>query len=328
VKERVRRGLSLLFITAMVMLQIAVGGAQPAAAAPGDLIVDVVIPELWPTSVAPSVAFDGKNLYYADYGTSRMHRIDVPPAGGTRAATGHIDIQVIGAPSGIMTIAYDKGRDKFWAVGGDGLSVYLLTKTGAATKIFTIDPVADRPGFVATTFVAETKIAYDGTDDTIWYSPDATARIYHYRTTADALGTASLVDGTPYIDVNVPPNDMSPQCSYSQSSGVAVGGANLFIDIIGCPYYFEYTKTGKKVAAHKYNFVGTQSVQDLECDNVSYPVPVIWFRDGYNPHIRAFEQPVGTPCAYGGGAAPAPRGVVPPGILPPLPALPLPPGLR
>src|SRR5438094_545696 len=82
---------------------------------------------------------------------------------------------------------------------------------------------------------------------------------YLYHTSPDALGTAALVAATPYIDVDVAPNDIAAQCGYSQSSGVATGGANLFISVAGCPYYFEYTKTGVKVAAYAYNFSGLQS---------------------------------------------------------------------
>ena len=64
----------------------------------------------------------------------------MPPPGASYAA-GHIDIPIQGAPSGIMAISYDATRDAFWAVGGDGLSIYLLSKTtGVATLRFAIDP--------------------------------------------------------------------------------------------------------------------------------------------------------------------------------------------
>jgi hypothetical protein len=272
----------------------------PAAAAAGDLIADVVVPDRYPTSIAPSVAFDGQYLYYVGYGTPVLHRVDVPPPGGTTAATGHVETPITGA-SGIMTLAYDAGRDAFWAVGNDGVSIYLLTKAGAAMLIFSVDPAQDRPKFQTDVYVTEVKIAYDRTDDTIWYSPDATTRIYHYHTTADALGTAQLVSATPYIDVGLAPNDMSAQCGYSQSSGIAVGGANLFVSVAGCNYLFEYTKTGTKVAWYAYNTNAGGSTQDVECDNLSYGVPVFWIRDAWDGHIRAFEQPALDACRFGGG---------------------------
>ena len=174
--------------------QIVAGPAQPAAAAPGDVIVDMPVPEtdgvLWPRGIAKAIGFDGHYLYYAEWAGPVLHRIDVPPAGSRGPVTGHVDIPVQGAPSGIMAISYDAGRDAFWAVGGDGLSIYLLSKSGLATLRYTIDPVADRPGNckVGAGCPSEAKINYDGTDDTLWYAPDTSARIYHYASSPTHWG--------------------------------------------------------------------------------------------------------------------------------------------
>jgi hypothetical protein len=298
--NRALRWVRLLSVLALVGGPIILSRVVPALAAQGDLIAEVITPEdesLWLRGISPSVAFDGNHLYYTEYAGVILHRIDVPPPGGPHQATGQVDVPIRGAAAGIMTLSYDASRDAFWAVGGDGLSIYLLTKAGTATLAYWIDPVNDRPGFQTGPFVIETKIAYDGTDDTIWYSPDATSRIYHYHTSADFLGTARLVAATPYIDVNAVPNDIAAQCGYNQSSGVAVGGAHLFITVAGCPYYFEYTKTGGKVAAYPYNFAPPDSSQDIECDNVSYGVAVLWMKEGYDGRIKAVEQP----CVFGGG---------------------------
>jgi len=292
-------------VLVVALLVVVIAGARPASAAPGDLVASVTVPEPYPRQVAPSVAFDGTYLYYAEYAGSVLYRIDVPPAGGSGPATGQVAVPIQGAPSGIMTLAFDAGRNAFWAIGGDGVSMYLLTRSGAATLVFTIDE-SDRPGFVPGPFPIETKVAYDRSDDTIWYSPDGNARIFHYQTSADALGTAQLVSATPYVDVSAEPNDMTAECGYSQSSGVAVGGASLFVSVAGCSFYFEYTKTGGKVAAYAYNTNSGTSTQDIECDNVSYAVPVFWIRDGYDGQMRAFEQPAVGACVFGGGAAAAP----------------------
>jgi hypothetical protein len=294
----------LLWVIALVGGLITLSRVVPVLAAQGDLIAQVITPQgqgfLWARGISPSVAFDGTDLYYTEYAGSALNRIDVPPPGGPTNATGHVQVPIVGAISGIMTLSYDASRDGFWAIGGDGLSVYFLTKAGAATLAFLIDPWNDRPGFQTGPFVIETKIAYDGTDDTIWYSPDATSRIYHYHTSADALGTARLVAATPYIDVDAAPNDVAAQCGYNQSSGVAVGGAHLFITVAGCPYYFEYTKSGGKVGAYAYHFPVPSSSQDLECDNLSYGVPVLWIKEGYAGRILAVEQPSAA-CLFGGG---------------------------
>jgi len=299
---------SLRWIRLPLMITLAIGAiglyrVEPAKAARGDRIAEAITPEdnsfAWARGISPNVAFDGSYLYYTEYAGSILHRIDVPPPGGPTLATGQVNLPIMGSSSGIMTLAYDRRRDGFWAVGGDGLSVYFLTKAGNATLAYRIDPSSDRPGFQSGTFVTETKIAYDGTDDTIWYSPDATTRIYHYKVTPDALGTADLVTATPYIDVGVAPNDIAAQCGYSQSSGVAVGGAHLFVTVAGCSYYFEYTKTGAKVGAYPYSVL--ESSQDAECDNVSYGVAVLWIKEGYKGRIVAIEQPSAGACVYGGG---------------------------
>jgi hypothetical protein len=304
-KTRVLRCLAPFAIVALVAFQLAVD-ARPAAAAAGAVIADVVLPlgddgTLWPVGISPSVAFDGKYLYYAEYSGPVLHRIDVPPPGAPTEAANKVDMPIVGMHAGVMSLAYDRGRDMFWAIGGDGLSVYLLSKTGVGTLMFTINATIDRPGYEATTFATETKLAYDRSDDTIWYSPDANARIFHYQTYADILGTAQLVAATPYVDVSVSPNDMVPQCGYSIVSGVAVGGDHLFLDVAGCPYYFEYSKTGTKIGW--FPLIGT-AAGDIECDNLSYSVSVLWVKDAFSGRIRAYEQPAAGACTFGGGNAP------------------------
>jgi len=39
----------------------------------------------------------------------------------------------------------------------------------------------------------------------------------------------------------------------------------------------------------------------VQCDNRSYSVSVFWIKDGYEGHIRAFEQPSANACPFGGG---------------------------
>src|SRR5437868_735354 len=100
---------------AVAVLTAVMSGAQPVAAAPGDVIADIVVPEVYVNGsygIAKAVAYDGHNLYYAEFGGSTLHRIDMPPPGGPNQVTGHTDIPIIGAIGGIMTIAYDVGPDK------------------------------------------------------------------------------------------------------------------------------------------------------------------------------------------------------------------------
>jgi hypothetical protein len=90
---------------------------------------------------------------------------------------------------------------------------------------------------------------------------------------------------------------MTPQCGYAIVSAVAVGGDYLFLGAGGCPRYFEYTRSGVKVAS--FPMTGT-SVGDFECDNVSYPVSVIWVKNSFWGEIRAYEQPAANACEFGG----------------------------
>src|SRR5439155_869520 len=110
--------------------------------------------------------------------------------------------------------------------------------SGLASLVFTVSD-ADRPGFQPVgAYPNEIKVAYDATDDTLWYSSDAGTRIYHYHTYADAQSTAVLVTETPYIDVNIEPNDMSTERRHAQSSGGAAGGADPLAAISGPPILF------------------------------------------------------------------------------------------
>ena len=293
------RHVRLLSVLMLAALQAILGGPLPAAAAPGNVIADVTTPEgaaLWPLGIAKAIAMDGRYLYYAEYSGSVIHRIDIPPTGASNAA-GHIDIPIVGAPGGIMTIAYDGPRDMFWAVSGDGTAIYLVTKSGMAYRQFTVDTVNGLPGNCKNSCQNEVKIAYDRSDDTIWYSPDTTSRVYHFRTYGDMLGKAIPVPGTPWVDVDVAPNTMAPECPASYVSGIATGGTSLFFEISNCNYYFEYSKTGTKVGATPRSFTTSGG---LACDNVSYTVSVIWMRAGWDPHMYAIEQPRASACVYGG----------------------------
>lgn len=303
----VNRYLKSLAIIFLAVGQIA-AAPQPVVRNTGDVIADVTTPESQGLlgnvrGIAKAIGFDGQYLYYAEYAGFVLHRINVPPPGASFAA-GHIDIPVLGIRTGIMAISYDAGRDAFWTIAGDGLSIYLLTKSGQARLMYIIDPLNDRPGNCKQRGALwmegcsnEAKINYDGTDDTIWYAPDTSTRIYHYKTAPDFFGTAQLVETTPWVDVDIPPNDMYAECGYSQVSGLATGGPDLFVTIAGCPRYFEFTKTGLKVASYPEE---PPSSGDFECDNLSYSVSVIWAMDGWNGHIRAYEQPAPNACRYGG----------------------------
>src|SRR4030081_2731475 len=81
VRRSLPRHLAVGAIFALRLPQSAASGANVARAASGDLIADVVLPEPYPRYTSPSVASDGRYLYYTEYGGSTLHRIHIPPAG-------------------------------------------------------------------------------------------------------------------------------------------------------------------------------------------------------------------------------------------------------
>jgi hypothetical protein len=300
----------VLAVLVVVIASLGLGGASPAFGAAGNLVADVITPEGAVPEIG--VSFDGQYLYYTERNGAVLHRIDVPPACGfpcvTSVASGHIDIPITSPLNpfgigGINAMSYDSRRGTFWTVGGDGLTIYQLSKTGLATTAFAIDPAQGRPGACKTTICWSSLVdglAYDAADDTLWYKPDASNRIYHYLSHGDLLGRAILAP-TPYVDTDVAPNDLASQCGFNYPSWVVVGGADLFVGADKCQYYFEFAKSGTMVGWTAYNTRGTPD-GDAECDNLSYaPVSVFWARDVNDGHIRAFEQPAPAACAYGGG---------------------------
>src|SRR5687768_15795989 len=115
-RTEVARPIAVVAAICTLIVSVALGTARPAAAAAGEMVADVLVPEaevVWARGLAPSVAFDGRYLYYLDYAGSVLHRIDAPPPGAS-VGTGHVDFPIVGAPPGIMTVAYDAGRNSLW----------------------------------------------------------------------------------------------------------------------------------------------------------------------------------------------------------------------
>ena len=264
--------------------------ATPATAVPGDKIADIFVAD---SQGGVSVAFDGSFLYYTSFFGTTLHRI------ATDGVSGHVDVPITDSTSGdpvpTDAISFDAGRGLLW--GASATDIYLIDRTtGSATFQFSVFGmlVGDCDnGFGCPTLVDG--IAFDGIDDgvdgdpgTVWYSPDASQRIYQFDTDGALLS---------FFDVNDPPNDTAPECGFNYSSGVAVGGPLVYNAADGCDFYFQYDRAGTKLAAFPYD---GQRAEDLECDDVTFAVDVMWVRDASDGHFRAFEVPEGT-CAVGGG---------------------------
>jgi hypothetical protein len=126
-------------------------------------------------------------------------------------------------------------------------------------------------------------LAYDGVDDTIWVSPDAYTTIYHYSNAGVLLASfplGSLLGG-------------------NGNSGIAVGGSALYLGNDGGSQIYQ---CDKGLAACTLMSTFPARIEDLECDNVTFPGKnAIWSQDAYDRIMNAWEIPNGT-CGIGGSS--------------------------
>lgn len=218
------------------------------------------------------LAFDGTSLLVSCNYNNAIAAVS--PDDGHRVGT-----YTITGMSAIGALAWDRGRNRLWACegfGGNDHNVWLIDlATSTATFMFTSGGCVDGLG-------------YDGTDDTLWTSADVSTIVNHYRP-----------DGT-----LISANDVSGKIGACGSSGIAVGGAYLFLANNGCQQIFAVSKDFTQSA-----LFGTYParLEDLECDDKTFAAQgkaAIWSKDAYDNVLNAFEANVGD-CGFGGyGAAP------------------------
>ena len=257
--------------------------AQPAE---GTLLRTLTIPG----SSGVGVGFDGTNLYWLDFSGGTLHKI-------TTSGTFVAGIPIVGCTA--TAISWDATRGIFW--GASGKQISKITTTGVCTPWFNVAaflPGNCNNGFGCLDLIDG--INYDPFDDSIWYSPDASQRIYHYNIPSTPIPGA-LPHAFPFLDVNVPPNDMVPQCGFNYSSGIATGVGNImYAGADGCATVFKYDKTtGTKIG---FFSIPAQRHEDQECDNITFAdlgTDAIWDKDAFDNEIRAFAVPRGTCIAQG-----------------------------
>jgi hypothetical protein len=250
-----------------------------AQASMGTVLADIAPPA---AIGGAGVAFDGQYLYYTDISGSVLHRIS--PSGVPAT-----DVPLLGGVA-ISTITYDASHDVLWGVDATGLNVYRIEKDGWAWIQFTLIPVLDLSGSCNSLAGCSTTVsglAYDGTDDSLWYVPQGSQRVYHFNTAGQSLG---------YFDTaNI------PDCSTNGVTGIAAGASVLYLTAGTCSRGFQYTKTGTKLSSFQ---VGGMQSAAASCDNATFlNTTALWVRDAANGHLRAIEIVNGT-CALGGGANP------------------------
>jgi hypothetical protein len=278
---RLTRGLGVLAITAGALFLFQ--GAPRAWAATGNVLADIAPPA---STGGVSAAFDGHDLYYTSLGGAVLHRSS--PSGFADT-----DIPLLGGV-GINAITYDASHDVFWGVDATGLNVYRIERDGWVGLEFTIIPTLDLPG-QCNSFTGcsptVSGLAYDATNDSLWYLPQGSSRVYHFNTAGQSLGyfdTANL-----------------PDCASNGVTGIAAGASVLYLTAGSCSRGFQYAKsdTGAGTKLSSFSVGGIQSA-GASCDNTSFPSKTaLWVRDASTGHLRAIEIAAGT-CMLGGGVAP------------------------
>jgi len=245
---------------------------------PGDLVKTIDVPVPSNSGIGIGVAFDGQYLYYSNYGETKLYKIDTD---GNLIDT----IEITGLPGGssIGAMAYDSTRDKIWAGLLSGCGIYLIDPaTGVAQYVFS--PACDTWNFCD-------GLAWDPTDDTLWYSDDVSDTIYHYATDGTLIESQS---------------GMTSKLGGYGSSGITLGWpvsgvSHVYVGNDGGSEIYDLDKSDFSVigvfaavdAAVGFNV----RVEDMECDSASFPdMHVIWVKDAYNDKIYAFEVEYGT-CA-------------------------------
>jgi hypothetical protein len=173
----------------------------------------------------------------------------------------------------IGAMAWDRGAGQLWACGG----------FGDDTTVYTIDLISST---AQTAFTGgpgcPDGLAYDGTDSTLWLSPDVSPTVYHYRT-----------DGTLIDQFNVSLGNCG-------NSGIAIGGPYLFLSNDGCSQIYRSTPS----SPGDVTLFGSYSarLEDMECDDVTFAADgkaAIWSKDAYDGVLNAFELNPGD-CGFGG----------------------------
>jgi hypothetical protein len=251
---------------------------SPAGAANGDLVGTVTFSQNCGSGIGTGITFDGQYLWVSCY-ASNPDLLRADPVTGNVSATYNIQ-------SGLGSIAYDASRNAIWAAEGGSTSGVLKIQLDASKNV-TGSSVAFDPGSVGLV----DGLGYDGTNDTLYWSPDTSTTIYHYTTTGTLLGSFAWSGNACF------------------NSGVAIGGNLLFEGSDGCSHVWVVDKTTLAPAFDFSTVVsGDPNFRDegLTCDTSTFASQgkqVMWSKEAYSPNrAAAFEIPSGT-CGSGGRPA-------------------------
>ncbi len=215
------------------------------------------------------IAFDGTHLMVSCWSYNVIDLLS--PVDGSLVGS-----KAIAGFPGFGALAWDGTRNMLWACNSGTEEVVLIDMTaGTGVTKFPSQGCIDG-------------LAYDGSDDTIWASPDVASTVTHYSTTGTVLGSFNI----------------SGHLGSCGNSGIAVGGSQLFLANNGCSQIYTANKDGTNFALFA-SFPAR--LEDLECDDKTFAsqgVGAIWSIDAYDRTLNAWETPAGL-CGSG-GLAPGP----------------------
>jgi hypothetical protein len=262
---------------------IATWMAGPAGAAPGDLLGTVTLPSNGDCSVAGT--FTGSFYLTMEGGldvncAGSTLQVYEPPAGGNGAATLVATKSIVDADNNAVDISaleWDSSRALVWGAYND--AVWLIdvgdpTISDDALATFQFTPSVGEGGIVD-------GLAWDASDDTLYYSPDVECNVYQLSLPLGALLST------------VTPKNENGQAD-CLVSGVAIGSSNTLY--IGRDGEAEIRRVDKTTGDFVSEFATTSGrVEDLTCDPVSYaPNEAILAKDAYSALYEAFEVEAGT----------------------------------
>jgi hypothetical protein len=181
-----------------------------------------------------------------------------------------------------------------------GLYTIPLSRTYAGTPTTaTATPVFLFNGDIGHGFPICDGVAWDTAEDRIYQSPDVFHTVFRFRSTP----TGFVADGTVAVPAGVGPTGCqeSQFGSSATNSGIAIGGQTLFMACANDPDIFQVDKnTGAVVRSFTSQ---AQRTEDLECDPVTFGgqgLDALWVKDARTNAIYAIELPKGT-CGLAGG---------------------------
>jgi hypothetical protein len=286
-------GLAVALAAALLLL---VGLTKPSQAANGDILRTLNVTPAPQCSITVGIAFDGNELLTSCNENQTITRVD--PATGNNLGS----YEVSGTQGeGIGAMSWDAEHNQLWT-GTANSTPYRIYKvqldkansTGVATLAFEVNV----PGFPIVD-----GLAYDGTDDSIWMSPDVDGTVYNFDQAGTLLETI----------------DVAGKLGGCGNSGITVADEQtLYLANNGCEQIFSAKKDGSTI--EPFASLQGKRVEDLECDNTTFKndgKSVIWSKDAFDFELNAFEVPEGQ-CAQGGVVDPPPPTCTFSEILPPV----------